>query len=127
MTQGRFQSALFVLGDHVAGAMTGAATAAAIAVVVTPAWDMALAMVAGMGIGMLVHVSLMLLYGPLLGMFQVMVPGSLIGMYGGMIFGMRDSMVHAGYEGHRVLVGGVFGVIVVAAVQVYDRALRASS
>lgn len=121
----RLRRVMFSVGDHVAGAVTGAATAGVVGITVTPAWDMALAMVAGMGIGMAVHVVLMLLCGPVLGMFQVMVPGSLIGMYGGMIFGMRDSMVHGDPHGYGVLAGAFFGLIVVAAVHAYDWALRA--
>jgi hypothetical protein len=62
---------------------------------------------------------------PLLGMFATMTPGSIIGMYGGMLFGMRDSMG----AGSRTLaaavgVGALFGLVVVLFLKIYDRALR---
>jgi len=52
-------------------------------------------------------------------------PASLIGMYGGMFFGMRDSMA-AGSATHAAAagVGAIFGVVVVLGVKVYDAILR---
>jgi hypothetical protein len=54
-----------------------------------------------------------------------MISGSLIGMYGGMLFGMRDSMA-AGSAAltAAVLVGAGFGALVVLGVKLYDAALR---
>ena len=54
-----------------------------------------------------------------------MVPAMIIGMYGGMLFGMRDSM-GAGSEslGAAIAVGALFGLAVVLAVKVYDQVLR---
>jgi hypothetical protein len=58
-------------------------------------------------------------------MFEAMIPASLIGMYGGMLFGMRDSMAAGSRTMQAALaVGAIFGVIVVAAVRFYDRTLR---
>lgn len=46
-------------------------------------------------------------------------------MYGGMLFGMRDSMAAGSATlGVAALVGAVFGAIVVLGVKIYDRALR---
>jgi hypothetical protein len=60
-------------------------------------------------------------------MFQTMMPASLIGMYGGMAFGMRDSMGAGSTEWtSSALVGAGFGVVVVIALHIYDRALRAT-
>lgn len=104
-----------VLGDYVAGALTGVATAGAVRAVVWPGMDMVIAMLLGMAVGMLVHLALGVLFMPVFGMFETMIPGMLIGMYGGMFFGMRDSM-HAGSHtlGAALLVGAGFGVVVVA-------------
>jgi len=125
MPSDRMQRILFAVGDHAAGALTGAATAAAVRAAVSPNQDMALAMVAGMVLGMVVHVAIGAALSPLVGFFHLMVPGSLVGMYGGMIFAMRDSMQHpTGSLGTAVLVGAVFGMLVVAGVQLYDRAIR---
>ena len=119
----RLHSLLFSLGDYAAGALTGAVTAAVVRAIVWPGFDLALAMLLGIGIGTLAHLAVGALLSPLLGMFHVMVPGSLIGMYGGMLFAMRDAM-QAVSSTHAIGVGALFGIIVTATVRLYDRALR---
>ena len=116
-------SLLFILGDYAAGVLTGAATAAVVRMIVWPGFDLALAMLLGVGIGTLTHFAVATLLSPLLGMFQVMVPGSLIGMYGGMLFAMRDAMQTVSST-HAIGVGVLFGIVLTATVRLYDRALR---
>jgi hypothetical protein len=111
------------LGDYTAGVLTGAATAAVVRMIVWPGFDLALAMLLGVGIGTLTHFAVATLLSPLLGMFQVMVPGSLIGMYGGMLFAMRDAMQTVSST-HAIGVGVLFGIVLTATVRLYDRALR---
>jgi len=84
------------------------------------------AMLVGMVLGTIVHLGIGVLLIPLLGMFHAMVPGSLIGMYGGMLFGMRDTMQHPGTTSGAVAVGVAFGLAVTAAIRIYDRVLRGS-
>jgi hypothetical protein len=115
----------FVIGDYVAGMFIGALTALSVRAAVWPGMDMVIAMLLGMAIGMAIHLVLGLVLSPLLGMFETMLPASVIGMYGGMLFGMRDSMA----AGSRTLaaaatVGALFGALVVLGIKVYDRALR---
>lgn len=115
----------FTIGDYCAGAVTGAATAVVVRAVVGPDTDMVLAMIIGMVLGMIVHLVIGLLLSPLLGLFHLMVPGGLIGMYGGMFFAMRDTMQPSCATPSRaIVVGVVFGVAVTAAVRLYDRAVR---
>jgi len=117
--------ALLVLGDYGAGAIVGAATAAGVRAAVSPTLDMVLAMLLGMAVGMVIHLLIALPLSPVLGTFHVMVPGSLIGMYGGMLFAMRDTMQHPPPTWNdTLLVGALFGLAVTAGVQLYDRALR---
>jgi hypothetical protein len=113
---------LFGVGDYFAGGVTGAATAVAVRAVIGPDVDLALAMLLGMGLGMLVHLPIGLVLSPVLGMFHVMVPGTVIGMYGGMLFAMRDVM-QQGSTGQAIEVGVAFGLLVTAGVRLYDRAL----
>lgn len=121
----RLEQALFTIGDHLAGGAVGAVTAVGVRAVVSPQLDMVLAMLVGMAIGMIAHLVLTVLLAPVLDPFHVMVPGGLIGMYGGMMFAMRDTMqAHAGSLRQAILVGVVFGVVVVAGVRLYDRAIR---
>ncbi len=125
MSANRIGQKMFVVGDYCAGGIVGATTAAAVRLTVSPGTDMVLAMLIGMGVGMIVHVAAALLLSPLLGAFHAMVPASLIGMYGGMFFAMRDTMQqHTGTTSHAIWVGLLFGVIVTAGVHFYDRALR---
>jgi hypothetical protein len=123
MSKHGLRSLLFILGDYTAGALTGAATAAVVRAVVWPGFDLALAMLLGVGVGTLTHLAVGTLLSPLLGMFHVMVPGSLIGMYGGMLFAMRDAM-QAVSATQAIGVGVLFGIILTATVRLYDRALR---
>jgi hypothetical protein len=116
---------LFAAGDYLVGALVGAATAAGVRAVVSPDLDMVLAMLIGTAVGMVVHQAIGLAASPLLGVFHCMVPGGLIGMYGGMLFAMRDAMQHHPGSLRRALVVGIiFGAAVTAAVRLYDRALR---
>lgn len=114
----------FIIGDYIAGALIGLLTACAVHVFVRPTMDTVLAMLLGMALGMAVHLVAGLLFAPILGAFHTMVPGSLIGMYGGMLFAMRETMQHPTSLNHSAGIGALFGIVVVAAMQLYDRALR---
>jgi hypothetical protein len=116
---------LFTVGDYLAGMLVGAATAVAVRWSISPGTDMVIAMLVGTAIGMALHMVLGLVLSLILGLMETMVPASLIGMYGGMLFAMRDSMA----AGSRTLaaavaVGALFGAIIVLGVNLYDRALR---
>jgi hypothetical protein len=115
---------LYLLGEYVAGVATAVLTALPIHALVDPDWDMVVAMIAGTLLGSAAHLLVLALLGPLVGLFHVMAPGALIGMYGGMLFGMRDSMQAASWS-RTLAVAVALGVLVVAAVQLYDRVLRA--
>lgn len=116
---------MFVIGDHAAGALIGAVTALAVRAVVWPGMDMVIAMLIGMGIGTVIHLVVGLLLTPLLGVGETMIPAMVIGMYGGMLFGMRDSMAAGSLTpASAAVVGAFFGVLAVLGVKIYDRALR---
>jgi hypothetical protein len=54
-----------------------------------------------------------------------MVPGSLTGMFGGMLFAMRDAMAAGSRTtAAAILVGAIFGVVVTAVMKFYDYVLR---
>jgi hypothetical protein len=116
---------LFALGDYLAGMIIGVVTTLAVRAIVSPGMDMVIAMLLGMAAGMVLHFVIGLLLAPLVGMFETMMPGSLIGMYGGMLFGMRDSMAAGSPTlSAAVVVGAIFGAVVVAGVKTYGLALR---
>ena len=116
---------LFTIGDYLAGSILGIVTALVVRAITWPGMDMVLAMLLCSAIGMVIHFVLGLILAPLLGMFETMIPASVIGMYGGMFFGMRDSMA-AGSRTTRAaaLVGVVLGLVVVLSLKLYDRILR---
>ncbi len=118
-------SLAFMLGDYIAGALVGLLTAGAVHLSVGPTMDTVVAMILGTALGMVVQFVVGLVLTPLLGAFHTMILGSLIGMYGGMLFAMRETMQRSISLDHAAEIGVVFGIIVVAAVQLYDRALRA--
>lgn len=119
------EASYFWIGDYLAGALTGGITALAVRMIVGPQWDMVVAMVVGMAAGMSVHLALLLVLVPLLGDFEVMMPGAVIAMYGGMLFGMRDAMQQDHVTGGTALVVGMlWGLLVVCAVRWWDRQLK---
>ena len=116
---------LFQIGDFLAGMLVGVLTALAVRLLLWPGVDMVIAMLIGMAAGMLIHLVIGFLLAPVLGLFQTMMPGSVVGMYGGMFFGMRDSMgAGSTTTGAMILVGAIFGAVVVAALKIYDRVLH---
>lgn len=118
------RKSLYLVGEYVAGIATAVVTALPIHAVVDPGWDMVVAMIVGTLLGSAAHLVVLALLGPFVGFFHVMAPGALIGMYGGMLFGMRDSMQAASWSRTLAVAAGL-GALVVAAVQLYDRALHA--
>src|SRR5258708_22552489 len=119
---------LFEIGDYLAGILVGVATALVVRAIVWPGMDMVIAMLLGMAVGMVLHLALGLVLSPVLGMFETMMPASLIGMYGGMLFAMRDSMAAgSATHGAAALVGTSFRGIVMLGVQVHVRELRCAA
>ena len=116
----------YVLGEYAAGVATAVATALPIHALVDRDWDMVVAMLAGTVLGSIAHVLVLGVFGPLVGFFHVMAPGALIGMYGGMLFGMRDSMQAASWS-QTMAVAAATGFAMVVAMQLYDRAIRSEA
>jgi len=116
---------LFQIGDYLAGTVIGVGTALIVRVIIWPGMDMVIAMLLGIGFGTIVSLLLGYMLSPMLGIVETMIPGSLTGMYGGMLFAMRDSMA----AGSRtmtaaIVVGAVFGIVVTAAMKSYNYVLR---
>ena len=122
----RLARAAYALGDYAVGAATAVAAAVPVHALVDPGMDVVVAMLLGTVLGTLAHLLVLGLAAPLVGFFQVMAPGGLVGMYGGMFFGMRDAMQVASWT-HVVIVAVLFGLAVVAVLRLYDRALRGAS
>jgi hypothetical protein len=116
---------LLQIGDYLAGAMIGVATALIVRIIIWSGMDMVIAMLVGAGIGMIVSLLISFMLSPLLGIVETMVPGSLTGMYGGMLFAMRDSMAAGSRTMTAALaVGAIFGIVVTVTIKLYNHALR---
>jgi hypothetical protein len=115
----------FQIGDCLAGAVIGTATALIVRIIIAPGMDMVIAMLVGGGVGMIVSLLISFLLSPLLGIVETMVPGSLTGMYGGMLFAMRDSMAAGSRTMTAALVvGAIFGIAVTVVMKFYNHVLR---
>jgi len=113
----------FAVGDLAASIFVGVCTAALVQAAIGPSWDMALAMVAGMAIGTVVHLLAWLALMPALGGIE----GGAAPGFAGMYFAMRESMdkvpMGSGH-GRALLVGAVFGILSWVGVAVLDRLYR---
>jgi len=78
----------FLAGDALSNGITGMASAWLATVIVDPTWHMLTAMLAGMGLSLI----LMPLLVGLFGAMEVMLPVMLTAMFAGMAFGMAGAM-----------------------------------
>jgi hypothetical protein len=116
---------LYQIGDCAAGAAIGIATALIVRAGIWPGMDMVVAMLLGLGLGTIVSMILSYVMSPLLGIAETMIPGSLTGMYGGMLFAMRDSMAAGSHTwSAAIAVGAVFGLVMTIAMKIYNHVLR---
>ena len=113
----------FVLGDVACALVIGGAAGALGAALVSPAWNMWLAMIVGMAAGMLIATPLAFAFLPLFGAMEVMVPAMTSGMFAGMWIAMAAAMrplgVGAGLRG-----GMLIGLLVLAAIYALNAYLR---
>jgi len=116
---------LYQIGDYLAGAVIGMATALIVRIIIWPGMDMVIAMLLGIGLGTIVSLFLGYMLSPMLGAVETMIPGSLTGMYGGMLFAMRDSMAAGSHTMVAAIsVGAIFGVAVTLAMKFYNYVLQ---
>lgn len=118
-------SVLYSVGDLGATIFVGVATALTVHTVIGPHWHIALAMLAGMVLGMGVHLVIGVLLLPLLGGIEAMVAPGLTGMYGGMYFAMHEAMMKEHESpGVAIRAGAILGALVFAGVAIYHRSVR---
>lgn len=113
----------FILGDILACASVGAASGWLASAIVSQHWWVALAMVVGMIAGVLPGAIGAMLFSPVFGSFEIMLPTSLSGMVAGMTLGMIDA--HVGIGGPEAVWGGALvGLACLAATYVMQLSLR---
>ena len=100
----------FIFGDLLANILTGGVTALVVLPIISNSWHMFAAMIVGMMAGMVISIiSGALIFIPLFGAMEVMVPTMLSGMFSGMVVGMWATMSSIAPE-IALLIGSVFGV-----------------
>jgi hypothetical protein len=116
----------FLLGDVMANASIGAGAGLAASALVDTSWNMLVAMVVTMFVGHLIAVLGSLIFTPLFGGFEVMLPTMLTGMESGMIVGMAGAMRPLG-TGQAAVLGALIGLAVLSATSFLNDRIRAQT
>ena len=113
----------FVLGDLLSNIVIAALIGALAVVIVDTGWNMWLAMVLMMVIGMALALPGAFLFGYWFGAMEIMVPVMQAGMWSGMVVGMWQAMSPLSVQ-QGVLIGAVTGLLVLNVTWVANIALR---
>ncbi len=116
----------FVLGDLVANTLVGALIGSLAALIVGPGWNMNVATLVLMCLGMLIAGFLSLIIGVLFGAMEVMVPVMLTGMVSGMVVGMWAAMTPLSVT-TAALIGAVCGLVTIVGVWIVNNAVRGAT
>ena len=82
----------FLFGDVLASSLIGVLAGLAVSALIGPSWPMLIGMLVGMALGMLVSLLSPIVFTPLFGAHEVMIPSMLAGMLSGMVVGMGAAM-----------------------------------
>ncbi|SRR5690606_31734585 len=115
----------FVIGDLLANILVGLFVGWITWLLVSPGWNMWLAMVVMMVLGMVLAGLLFLPLGVFLGAMEVMIPTMLGGMLSGMVIGMWCAMAPLSGPAATAL-GGACGLLAIVAVWIANHSLRGS-
>ena len=113
----------FVLGDILSNIVIAALIGALAVVIVDTGWNMWLAMILMMVIGMALALPGAFLFGYWFGAMEIMVPVMQGGMWSGMVVGMWQAMSPLSVQ-QGVLIGAVTGLLVLNVTWVANIALR---
>ena len=110
------------LFDYLTSILTGILTAMLVYGVVSPAWSMPVAMIAGMGLGLVALMLMVISLGWVAGSFEIIMPGKLIAMIVGMGGGM--GVTQASLTAVDLAAFGFFvGLVVAICFHSYDKSL----
>ena len=113
----------FVLGDILSNIVIAALIGALAVVIVDTGWNMWLAMILMMVIGMALALPGAFLFGYWFGAMEIMVPVMQAGMWSGMVVGMWQAMSPLSVQ-QGMLIGAVTGLVVLNVIWVANIALR---
>jgi hypothetical protein len=113
----------FVLGDLLATTVVAALIGVLAVMIVGTGWNMWLAMILMMALGMMLALPGALVFGHWFGAMEVMVPVMQAGMWSGMVVGMWQAMSPLEVQ-HGALIGALSGLVVLNLTWVANVALR---
>jgi len=113
----------YVVGDFLAALAVGIIAALVAWAIVSPAWNMWLAMFAMMALGMVVGLVLFFPLGIKLGAMEAMIPAMYTGMWSGMVVGMMGAMMPLPWE-HAAQIGAACGVGEIILIWIVNTLLR---
>lgn len=113
----------FLVGDILACVTVGSASGWLTFVIIPGDWFALAAMASGMIIGMIVALFGAILFTPLFGSFEIMLPSSLSGMMAGMALGMVDAIAEIGWT-EAVWSGGLVGLLCLMGTYILHFSLR---
>lgn len=113
----------FMLGDLLANCVVGAVVGVASAALFGPGWNMIIAMLVGMALGMVISIPTLLGFVALFGAMEVMVPAMTTGMVAGMVVSMSATMDDLAL-GRAALLGAQSGLGVLAAIYVTNAIVK---
>ena len=105
----------FMLGDLLANCVVGAVVGVASAALFGPGWNMIIAMLVGMALGMVISLPALLGFVVFFGAMEVMVPAMTTGMVAGMVVSMSATMGPLSF-GSAALLGVKSGLGVLVAI-----------
>lgn len=116
----------FIAGDLVSNIIAGILIALSAALLISPGWNMLIAMAVMMALGMISALLLSLALGILFGAMEIMVPVMLTGMFSGMSGGMWLAMTDVALV-QLVYLGAVIGFAVTCIIWLVNTQLRGTS
>ena len=113
----------YVAGDFLASLLIGTLAGLAAWALVSPDWNMWVAMAAMMPLGMVIGMALYLPLAARLGAMEVMIPAMYAGMWGAMVVGMMSAMTYLPWQ-HAAQMGAACGIGEITFVWVANVVLR---
>jgi len=113
----------YAAGDFAASLVIGVIAALVSWAIVSPAWNMWVAMFAMMALGMVVGLVLYFPVGIRLGAMEAMIPAMYTGMWSGMVIGMMASMMALPLR-HAAEIGAACGIAEIIFIWIANAILR---
>lgn len=116
----------YVVGDFLGSLVIGTVSGLIAWAIVSPAWNMWLAMFAMMALGMVVGLVMFFPLAAKLGAMEAMIPAMYTGMWAGMFVGMLGSMMELPMR-HAAEIGAACGVAEIILIWILNTMLRGLS